>query len=396
MFGTANRTALARILEAEWGVTPAAPAFDLMRYLGESLSEAVSTASSQEIRFDRMKSGISIIDSSPSGDVNMELSFDSFDAELEALLMGTWSGALAIAGTTGDISTAAATSKITSTTASKFADVEVGQWIELRGFTQNSGENNGYYRVTAIDVNEQELTVSPAPASDETPAGAAAELHGSMLRNGIIERSFTLVKHFQDLDTPLFHYFRGMRVGSMSLDLQTGSLVTGSFSYMGKNGELTDIALAGQSFNAAPNTEVLNAVNNIQAIYQNDIAVSEGVINSLGLQISNNHREQKGLGVLGNVGVVAGQLSVTASISQYFESKTEYQKFKDSSTFSLSKILRDADGNAYIVTLPAAKYVEMTDNAGGLDSDVILEGSIDAIRDPVTNCMVQIDKFAAA
>jgi hypothetical protein len=73
-FSSANRTALLLVKETVWGTTPATPALQEMRYTGESLENSISTEKSKEIRSDRMLSDLQVVDSSPSGSFDFEIS----------------------------------------------------------------------------------------------------------------------------------------------------------------------------------------------------------------------------------------------------------------------------------------------------------------------------------
>lgn len=392
-FGSANRVSLHRIKEVTWGTTPATPVMKTLRYTGEALDDSIDTQTSQEIRSDRMTADLVLVDSSPGGNFNFELSFDAYDDLLESLMMSTWGSALAIAGVAGDITVTTGTNKLTSTTGSKFTNVLLGQWIKLSGFTASSGVNNGYYLVTAKTSNS-DLTLSPNITTTETPSGTDAKVDGAIIRNGVTEASYTFLKRFEDLAAVTYHYFTGCRIGSMSLEMATGSIVTGQFGVMGKDSNLTETQIAGSTYTAAPTEVVMNSVSNVQNLLQDTASFgTTGAISQLTLEINNNHREQKGIGVLGNVGIVAGSLSVTMNASLYFESKTQYEKFKQQTSFRMSFRLQDTAGNAYIVTLPKCKYESMTVNSSQIDSDVAAEASIRAILDASTGCMVQIDKF---
>src|SRR3954467_12207160 len=101
---TANRAALYRVRESVWGVTPASPALIDTRYTGESLDENLTFEKSKEIRSDRQLPDTVLVDSSPSGAFNFEMSYSTFSDIFEAALMGTWTAALAIVGIGGDIS----------------------------------------------------------------------------------------------------------------------------------------------------------------------------------------------------------------------------------------------------------------------------------------------------
>ena len=395
-FGSANRVSLHRVKEVTWGTTPSNPVMKTLRYTGEAIDDSIDTQTSQEIRSDRMTADLVLVDSSPGGSFNFELSYDAYDDLLESLMMSTWGNALAIVGAAADITATSGTNILSSSTGSKFLNVLVGQWIKLSGFSSSSGANNGYYLVTA-KADNQTLTLSPNIPVTETPTGTNAKVDGQLIRNGVTEASYTFLKRFEDLTAVTYHYFTGMRVGSMSLELATGSIVTGQFGLMGKDSNLTETQVAGSTYTAATTKNVMNAVSNVQNILQDTAAFgTTGAISQLTMEVNNNHREQKGIGALGNVGIVAGTLSVTMNASLYFESKAQYEKFKQQTSFRMSFRLQDGDGNAYIVTLPKCKYESMTVNSSQIDSDVAAEASIRAILDSTTSCMIQIDKFAAA
>lgn len=96
--GARERTGF--IAESTWGTTPSTPAFSLLRKNSISVGLEKDALLSEEIRSDRqitdMRHGVRSV----SGDVAFELSPDSFDAFIEAALMGTWTIDVLKAGTT--------------------------------------------------------------------------------------------------------------------------------------------------------------------------------------------------------------------------------------------------------------------------------------------------------
>lgn len=72
------------------GETPATPEWDTLRLTGNTLSPNVSTEQSNEIRPERMGGGSIITSLDYSGDLNFEMSADSFDDLLEAAFYGEW------------------------------------------------------------------------------------------------------------------------------------------------------------------------------------------------------------------------------------------------------------------------------------------------------------------
>lgn len=393
---TANRAALFRVKEVTWGLTPATPALTATRYTGESLDDQIKTAISKEIRSDRQTTDLIVVDDSPGGDFNFELSYSTFQDLITSAFMSTISATIAAVGIGGDISTTIAASpaaNVTSTLAGKFTGVVVGQWIKLAGFT-NPG-NNGLFQVTTV-ISNQSLSVTPTPAAAETPAGTAATVSSAgMIRNGITEQSYTLVKIFNDATTAVRHIFTGMRVSNMSLDMKTGSLLTGKFGFKGQAATYSGVAFAGETYPAASTSGIMNCVSNVQNILQNGAAFgTTGAVMSMSIVVDNQHREQKGLGVLGNVGVVAGSLITKITLAQYFETSAQALMFKNSTSFALSYVLKDNFGNAMVFTFPFCKYDSFKENAAQLNSDVMAQTTAQALLDPVTGCMIQCDFFA--
>lgn len=388
-FASSNRTGLKYVKESTWGVTPASPTLIPLRYTGESLDDNITTEKSKEIRADRMVADLIITDAAVSGDVNFEMSYGSFDNFLESALMDAWTAPIAITGVAGDISTTG--TGLTSATPGKFSGLTAGDNVLLTGFT-NPG-NNGIFHVTAATGTT--ATLDPAPAAIETPALALAKIgSGGRLRNGVIEQSYTLVEIFNDATTLTRRHFYGMRVKGFTLDMKTAALLTGKFSFIGKSAEYTETAFSGETTDVDSTTDIMNCVTNIKTIEQDGASVgSPGSVMSLSLELDNGHRPQKGLGQLGNVGVVASQLSVKATASQYFESKDQADKFKNAEAFMFTLGLFDNAGAAYLFTLPRCKYDSFKVNSSQLDSDVMAQTTFQALRDPVTLCMIQIDRF---
>ena len=392
-FATANRTDLSYVKEIAYGQTPASPVWKPIRMTGESLNDSITTVKSQELRSDRMVTDLIPVDASPAGDVNIEFSAVSFDDLIEALMMSTWAADLAITSVAADLVLVTTGNHLTSTTPGKFTNISVGQYIKLAGFAASSG----YYRVLAKQDNET-ITLSPAPPEASTPTGTTGSIGGSFIRNGITESSFAILGRLLDTAVPTYRVFNGNRVKTLNLAMKTGAIITGSIGFMGATATMTETAISGQTFAASSTTSPMNSTSDFAQLLQNSASLGsvEGAVMSFDLSVDNQHREQKGLGVLGNVGVRAGTLMVKGTISQYFESMAQYNLFKSSTAFSLTMQLEDVAGNSYLFTIPRAKYTEFAANASGIDTDFMAESTIEATRDPVTNCMLQIDRFIAA
>lgn len=94
-----SRHNLSYIEEATRNVTPATPVFKPIRHTGTTLALSKDTVQSEEIRSDRQIADFRHGAYKVGGDVNIELSYASFDDILEAVLCGTWAVDTPIAGT---------------------------------------------------------------------------------------------------------------------------------------------------------------------------------------------------------------------------------------------------------------------------------------------------------
>lgn len=85
-----SRHSMRYVAETVYGQTPATPAFKMIRHTGTTLGLSKESLQSEELRDDRQISDFRHGAYQVGGDINIELSFDSFDELLEAVLLGTW------------------------------------------------------------------------------------------------------------------------------------------------------------------------------------------------------------------------------------------------------------------------------------------------------------------
>lgn len=385
-FAGANRTGLYRVAEVVMGTIPSNPVMEPLRYTGESIGFNVETVVSNEIRDDRQITDLVNTGQESSGGFDMEMSFGAFDDLLEAALFTDYTTAIAI---NGDVSFNV-DGTITGATGGDFVNASVGQWIQVVSSAGDS-TNEGFYKIVT-KTDDENIIVLPVPAA--TAGVSTTVITGQMLRNGTTQKSFTLEKVFNDTTAPVYQYFTGMNVNGMSNSFEVGSILTGSFDFMGFGASISATQEVGESQAAAASGQVLNSVTNLQNVLIDD-AASTACITSMSLDVANNLRSQKCIGSLAAVGIGVGRFEVTGSISIFFQDLVEYNKFINSTAFSLSMRAEDNTGNAYVYTFPNVKYESMSLNASGTDTDIILEGSYRGLLDTVTGCMFQLDRLPA-
>lgn len=385
-----SRAQLYYLAESTWGATPAA-ALTQMRFSSESLGFQIQNTTSREVRADRQVADLIQTGAEASGSVEVELSYGAHDSLLAAALFSAWGTPVAISAA-DDIAASNAGESFTST-ATDFAasGIAVGQWVRVGGFAASGGANDGYYRVTSVTANA--LGVSPAPVQDEAAAGLTVAVVGTLLRNGVTETSFTLEKQFTDIGQMIA--FTGMVPGSLGLDIRTGAVITGSIAFTGKAAAIGTSSVGTGAPADAPTNPVMNAVGHVGEVRENGVKLPEAALRELSIRLDNGLRGIQAVGSLGNVDVGSGRCTVTGRVSVYFADGALYAKYLAGTPTSLSFRITDSAGNGYVVTLPRVKLTRGTIVAGGNDQDVLADFDLQALRDPDTDCTVQIDRFAA-
>jgi hypothetical protein len=384
---SSNQTALRFIKESTFGVTPSTPALQELRYTGESINFNITNTTSNEIRSDRMTSDLVQTSADTSGDIQIELSADSYDSFIMAALgAAAWSSPITLTPTT--IAAAATTNRYTIGSGTT-AGIVVGQWIKLGGFA--NAANNGYKQVKEV-VSTTVIEVFQDLVTESAVTGATI-LVSKYVRNGVTYHSYTIQKDLIDASTRTYFQFKGMRVGSLSLSFSTGSILTGSFSFMGLTATVSDAQIAGATVVAPTATEVMNSVGDISNIWF-DGDPSTASFASLSLDINGSLRAQDAIGTLGHVGIALGRFAITGSTQIYFENKALYDKYLNATEFSYSFAVEDNAGNAFIFTLPRVKFSSASVVSGGLDQDTIMDASFEAIKSAgASGYMIAVDRF---
>lgn len=381
-----SRVQLFQMPEVTYGVIPGT-ALKELRFTGESLKFNIATTQSQEIRSDRQITDLPQVGADVNGGFNFELSYNAYDDLIEGAMLASWGSTLTLTAAT--ISAAASDNSLNFSGNNCPAFV-AGQWVKITGFTGGSaGLMPAYAQVVSRTVSK--LVVSGVTLVDDA-AGESVTVVGTMIRNGTTKKSFVMEKFFSDVTQ--YQTYTGCMVQQWDLEVSANQILKGKFDIMGK----TALAMAGSTAGtggptAAPTKDVLNATSNVATIREGGAALSGTFAQNLKISLNNNLRAQPGIGVLGTTGIGMGTSQITGSIEFYFTDATIYNKFRNNTASSLSFRVADAAGNTMIVTMPRIKYSDGNVGASGINQDVIVPLSFQAIRDPVTNCTIQVDRF---
>lgn len=389
--------------ETTWGEDPTAlsplPTLKEFRFTGEGLDKTTATAVSEEIVADRQTKDIVRVSVGAGGDVGLELSYAAHDDLVQGAMYDTWDTLLDYNGGSpldgsvtigvGSPQNLAQISFPDSPVTAAITAVRVGSFIYVTG-SAASPSNNGFYQVT--DNSGGVLTVSPSFSAAET--GSALRVRASHIRNGTTRRSFLLEKQFTDVSPLEAMYFPGMRVGQWGLDIQPGSIITGSFQFLGKNGFMASPTVGKSTTTAAATNDVMNAVDNIGNVKYNGSTAAFN-LTQVSFQIANALREQPAIANLANIGIGLGRVQMTGTLNAYFEDRALINDYLSFNTRSLSFSAIDNAGNAYHFNFPSFKFTNGRVVAEGNDQDVLAQMEFTCRKDPTYGYTIGVGRYAA-
>lgn len=405
-FSSSSFGQLRYIQESVRGVTPTSGNSIELRMTQPTLQASISAVKSAEIRKDRLSSGNTRTDMDVDGGFNFELSVAEYDPFLEGLL----GGAFTHYGTGGlgtEFSMTSTANKITAgaapTGGSAFTTLSAGQWIKVVPPTAATGSVKTYFANTwfkVLSVTATEVTLDPstpivAPGIVSGVAGYA--ISRSQLVNGSTRKTFSIEHDLSDVGSKLL--YTGLEANTMELNIEVGSIITGSFGFIGQGHKAKDGAsfLPGTPV-ASKSNEIMNAVTDVGYVLEggSNLLANGSFIQSISLSVNNNARGQKAVGVFGNAGVGLGEMELGGNLQVYFEDATYYQKWLAGTSTSLAFGVSDSAGNGYMIELDKVKFREGGLNSGGNGEDVMLDLPFDAFFNAATNRGIRITRAVVA
>lgn len=395
------------ITETTPGTTPGAGNGVNLRVTQPTMKAALSSVKSSEISAHRMVSSSANADINIDGGFDFELSGKEYDPFLESVMYSSFAhygvGGL---GATFSLTTTAntITAALAPSGSSAFSNLASGSWIKVvppAGASQAVKDYfaDRWFKVsgapTAVAVTLDASTPIAAPGLIGA-ATAGYAISQSVVSNGDTPKSFTLEWEQSDIDQYLF--YRGMQGNSLSLSVDVGSIITGSFGFTGLSHDIAGASVLPGVPVASQSLDVMNAVTDVGLVLENgaNLLSAGSFLKSVKLDINNNHRAQKAVGVYGNAGIGAGEMAVSGSLEVYFESATYYNKWLKGTNTSLAIGFADQLGNGYLFEMDKVRFKDGGLNFGGRDSDVMLSLPFDAFYNAATGRGLRLTRAIAA
>lgn len=367
----------AQVTTAATNLTGGSGEYSTARFTSESYSGTPETTESQQIRTDRMSSGQVVTGLTVGGGHEFELAKETaIEDFMESAMFNDWAS-MGLITRAATINAGAKT--ITSVAGSYVSDgLVVGDFVKLGGYTDP--KNN----VTVMLVNVTALTLTyVGPEGMVNGTGATTTLQrADKLSIGIVKQSMTIEKTFLDLTDRAIVY-KGMICSDMELNVEYGSLLTGSFAMSGNDYTAVDAAAdfaTYQSYISSPaTTGSLNGSVDMPFLATDVTGTFESgtfCIQSLGIALANNLTTQTCIGKAAPEGYNPGTAQISVDLSTYLKDSSWdlLARKLTQESFAIGFTVGNSSGS-YGFYLPAVQTSFEDPSSGGANQDISMDMS---------------------
>lgn len=328
--------------ETTFGVAPTASAAKYLRRVSSNLNATKDTFASNEVRSDQQIADMRHGGQSARGNIEGELSTESYDDWIEALMRGTWTAGVSASPT--DFATGVTIANSGEGSTLTFAGAgslltkgfKIGDVIRGTGLT-SPANNAKNFRIIALTATV--MTVYPAmTATSQQAAGWTISVPGRKVLFGSTKRSFR-IEHRMD-EASVYEVFPGSRIGGASINVAPNGMVTVSWDIQSLQGIVSSTA-----FFTLPTTEpVTGIVSGIDGALR--LAGAErAILTGLQLNVSNNLSSAPVIGSTVVPDIFYGRKVVTGSVSAYIESTDLLDAFLNEEEVELHAVLQAASAD---------------------------------------------------
>ena len=358
--------------EVVFGSTPTGRAFKKVRDVGFSLNLQKEIYQSEERKTDRMRQDARHGYRSVAGEVNGDISEQSWDDFLEAVIGGTWANITPVS-TTLNISINSTTNKITSLTSSfdfLTSGITVGDVFFV---VTNPGPVSGFSGeyLTVLSASASTIEVEPNTITTTAASVSVARIYevGRKVSIGNTYRSFTFERWLTDRN--LYQQFRGVRINQVTFSIPASGLASLTFGVLGQDATIFSSTTVASVYSEAPQTTPFAAVNG--ALFEGGQVL--GLVTAAEITLNNNMASSQVVGSNIVPDILFGRYAdVTGTITVLFSDASALNKFVDQIESSLvirlqNKDVLDQDTQFINLVLPRIKY-----SGGDIDDGV--EGGV--------------------
>jgi hypothetical protein len=259
-------------------------------------------------------------------------------------------------------------------------DKTIFQSQELRADRQIPGITHGL--ISAKGSINTEL--SNHSHDDFMEAALGGTWTTNVLKNGILRKSFTIERDFQDIGE--YIRYLGMEIDTWDLKATVGGIVTSDFGFMGQSVAVAEAIIAGATYPAAGVTQPMNALSG--TVQEGGSAIA--VVSEVNLSLKNGLAARNVIGSNMSLEPSIGRSDLTGSMVAYFETAALYNKFVQETISSLAFHCSDGT-NSFDFLVPKLKYTSgdvPTNDEGPVSISMNFQG----LYDSVTGTNLQITR----
>ncbi len=272
----------------------------------------------------------------------------------------------------------------------------IGAWIKFADFATVG--NNVWCRVREVDLAADTVTTEAQTgmATDAAGTEQVQAFYGSRVENGaqaVSAHQYAVERRFEDHSPVTRELFLGMALNNFNLTLAPQAIAVGSLTWFGFNSAVSDDTPLYADLYANLPVDVLADQNDVYNTSSDIGRLGRGVdpVDAAGLnfvteatiEINNNLRRQPAVGVFGASGIGVGELSVTGTLSTYFDNDEILQIILTNDETTLDLITQGQDGRSQVYDLPRIKFSGGAPDVPGKNQDVTIPGTYQAILSPV-------------
>lgn len=346
-------TEIGYVAETVFGSTPVGEAFQRIRDVSFSVNLQKEAYQSEERRSDRMRQDVRHGYRSVTGDIVGELSQQSWDDFIQAIMGGTWATGASAPFTS--VASDSATNRITVGSADfPTLGVRVGDVFSVTASPAVPGLTDRYF--TALSVGVSTIEVEPGTIGTTATASAVVAVAGRKVGIGTTYRSFTIERWLTDRS--LYQQFRGVRHNQMTISIPASGLVGVTFSVIGQDGTGFSSTSAASAYTATPQTTPFAAVNG--ELYEGGAVL--GLVTAAEITVNNNMAGPQVVGTNLTPDLLFGRFAdVSGTITVLFTNADMHNKFVNETESTLiirlqNKDTFDSTTEFVNLVLPRIKY----------------------------------------
>ncbi len=340
-------TAIAYAAQSALGTAAPVGNGKFIRRVSSSLQTNKESFQSNEVRPDYQISDLRHGLRSARGSISGEVSIQTYDDFLEALLGGTWISSVSVSptqfatGVTIANGSEANTSTLTFAGAGNLLSIgfKLGMIVRATGLTTPA---NNAKNIRIVGLTGTVMTVTPQlAATAQQAAGWSIASAGKNLIMGSTRRYFTIEQIYQDIDVS--EQFVDCCINSANFRVVPNGMATVDFEVMGRNGNVVTGASSPYftTIADAPTTSIVSGLDGGLRFGGKERAV----VTAMDVAISNNMSMQGVIGTNLAPDIFQGKKTVAGSISAFLEDETLINMFLNESEVDITASLLTSTGS---------------------------------------------------